>query len=269
MAQPIPPFQQGTLEQVSKIIGDLYSGSELTRVLAEVPLRSDPGEGFTKWRRIAQAISANQSKTGNGNGLVGLVNAAMRPERTLNRKAAADFAKDELRQVLSLAGMTVRNDGKVGRAAKTGTDTEALSRTTRLVRILEQRGAHREVLAYCRPELLRSDHYEAVFEAIKGLGSRLRSISDVDEDGSALVDRVLGGDQPKLRLNSLATKTLRSEQTGVASLAKGLFSAFRNPSAHETRVEWHLSEQDALDVLATLSLVHRRLDGATLGAKDG
>ncbi|WP_276309372.1 TIGR02391 family protein [Cryobacterium aureum] len=48
-----------------------------------------------------------------------------------------------------------------------------------------------------------------------------------------------------------------------SSLAKGLFSAFRNPVAHEPRIEWVLTEQDALDVLGTLSMIHRRLDSAT------
>ena len=49
---------------------------------------------------------------------------------------------------------------------------------------------------------------------------------------------------------------------GVAKLAKGLFSAFRNPAAHEPKLLWAMTEQDALDVLGTLSLIHRRLDQA-------
>jgi uncharacterized protein (TIGR02391 family) len=58
----------------------------------------------------------------------------------------------------------------------------------------------------------------------------------------------------------MASQTERSEQQGVMHLIEGLFGAFRNPAAHEPRVQWHLSEDDALDVLGTLSLVHRRLD---------
>ena len=55
-AKQVPPFPAGTVEGVAKVIGELYSGSELTRVLAEVPLKDDPGEGNTKWRRIAHAV---------------------------------------------------------------------------------------------------------------------------------------------------------------------------------------------------------------------
>ncbi len=64
--------------------------------------------------------------------------------------------------------------------------------------------------------------------------------------------------------NSLRTETERNEQNGLSNIAKGIFSAFRNPSAHEPRVFWHVSEPDALDLLSMLSLVHRRLDTAVV-----
>jgi hypothetical protein len=59
MTSAISAFPGGTLESVCKIIGDLYSGSELTRICAEVPLRGDPGEGITKWKRLYNAVAAN------------------------------------------------------------------------------------------------------------------------------------------------------------------------------------------------------------------
>lgn len=53
--QKFPAFPAGTLEHVCKLIAELYSGSELTRIMCEIPLRDDPGEGNTKWRRLAYA----------------------------------------------------------------------------------------------------------------------------------------------------------------------------------------------------------------------
>lgn len=50
----------------------------------------------------------------------------------------------------------------------------------------------------------------------------------------------------------------------MANLAKGLFSAFSDPAAHEPRVEWALTEQDAIDVPETLPMIHGRMDHATL-----
>jgi uncharacterized protein (TIGR02391 family) len=260
----LAPMPSGTIEHCCKIVGDLYSGTELTRLVGEVPLRNDPGEGVTKWRRLAHAVSTNQVKTGTGNALIRLVTIAMRPDRTLDRVDRAAVARDELTQALSLVGLKVRDDGKVARVARATTDREALQRTDRLRELLTTRGVHAEVLAYCRPELLKVDYYEAVFEAIKGLGTRIRRLTGIDSDGYGLIESTMAGASPVLRINPGTTRTQRDEQLGVANLAKGLFSAFRNPVAHEPRLHWNLSEQDALDVFGTPSLIHRRVDGATI-----
>jgi len=53
-----------------------------------------------------------------------------------------------------------------------------------------------------------------------------------------------------------------SEHRGLMNIMKGVFSAFRNPTAHEPKVSWHVTEQDALDLLTLASLLHRRLDAA-------
>lgn len=267
MTSKYPPFPAGALEQVCKLIGELYSGTELTRIMAQIPLRSDPGEGITKWRRLAYAVSSNQASTQSGNAVIALITTAMRPDRILDRADAARHTRDELNQVLSLVAMKVREDGRVGRAMRAHTTDEAQDRTEHLRALLLRRGAHNEVLSYCRPELLRKDYYEAVFEAIKGLGSRVRQLTGIDADGYRLMDSAMAGAEPVLRINALRTRTQRDEQLGVANLAKGLFSAFRNPAAHEPRIEWTLTEQDALDVLGTLSMIHRRLDGAVVSAQ--
>ena len=67
---------------------------------------------------------------------------------------------------------------------------------------------------------------------------------------------------PMLRINDLKTETDRGEQRGFANLLVGLFGTIRNPLAHNPKVEWQMTEQDAIDLLTTASLVHRKLDNA-------
>ena len=64
--------------------------------------------------------------------------------------------------------------------------------------------------------------------------------------------------------NGLETDWERSEQTGLATLMKGIFSTFRNPTAHAPKVVWATSRADALDMLTLASMLHRRLDNATV-----
>jgi hypothetical protein len=37
-----------------------------------------------------------------------------------------------------------------------------------------------------------------------------------------------------------------------------MFSAFRNPAAHEPKTEFRVTEEDASDLLSLASLLHRR-----------
>lgn len=258
----VQAFSAGTIEAVARVIGDLYSGSELARIMVEARFLDPLGEGQTKWKRLAAAMHATQARQGDGQPILVLIRVALASDRIWSRQSEAAVARDELTQILSLSGYAVREDGRVIRALRTTTASEASARSDRLHKLLSNRGAHPEVVRHCRPELLRKDCYEAVFEAVKGLGARLRAKSELDEDGRALVQAALRGKQPRVLLTDCSTVTERNEQEGVALLTEGVFAAFRNPAAHEPRLVWEVSEQDALDVLGTLSMIHRRLDGA-------
>lgn len=261
MAKQIPVFGSGSVEQIARSVGDIYTGSVLTRVLASAGLMEhDPGEGITKWRRVAQAVSDKQQIQRNGDAAIRLVKSAMQPDRHFGIEIYANRCRDELNVILALSGLEVMEDGRVRRVPTAATLSEAQRREKLLRSHLERRGAHSEVLKHCRPELLKADYYEAVFESIKGLGDRIRHLGKVDLDGRKLVQQTMQGQVPTVAINDRITETQKNEQVGIALLAEGLFSAFRNPAAHEPRLTWVMREQDALDVLGVVSLIHRRLD---------
>jgi len=117
--------------------------------------------------------------------------------------------------------------------------------------------------------LVVDNYFHSVLEAWKSVAAKLRKLTNIDADGTELVDRVLSGPTPLLAINSLTTKSERSEQSGFATLLKGTFGMFRNPTGHEARVNWSIDKVDAEDLMSLLSLIHRRLDRArpnTFGA---
>ena len=66
---------------------------------------------------------------------------------------------------------------------------------------------------------------------------------------------------PSVRVLPNQIKNLQGfEQKGFAHLLVGLFGAVRNPLAHAPKTNWPMSEQDALDILTLVSLIHRKLD---------
>ena len=96
-----------------------------------------------------------------------------------------------------------------------------------------------------------------------GLADRIRSLSGLTSDGSDLVNQALGtrDGAPVLAFNSLRTMSEESEQRGMMQLM-GVFAVFRNPTAHELKTKWAVTEREALDLLTMVSLLHRRRDGA-------
>ena len=88
-------------------------------------------------------------------------------------------------------------------------------------------------------------------------------MSETGGDGAQLVDDVFSLSKgPTISINNLRNETDEGEQKGFANLLKGLFGMVRNPLAHHAKVEWQMLENDAMDILTTLSLVHRKLDVA-------
>jgi uncharacterized protein (TIGR02391 family) len=97
---------------------------------------------------------------------------------------------------------------------------------------------------------------------MKSITSRIRILSGQDGDGADLVDVAYGGKSPILKINSFDTESKRGEQKGFVNLLKGLYGMVRNPTAHESKIEWEMSEQDAIDILTTISLIHRKIDNS-------
>jgi uncharacterized protein (TIGR02391 family) len=121
------------------------------------------------------------------------------------------------------------------------------------------------VLRFCKAELLEKNFFHAVLEAAKSVFERLRSMTALTSDGAALADAALSSiasGVPLLAINSLQTESEQSEQKGFVNLLKGIAGMVRNVHAHAPRISWAIEEVDALDVLTTISFIHRRLDQA-------
>ncbi|HDS1556796.1 TIGR02391 family protein [Stenotrophomonas maltophilia] len=262
----IPPFKASELEAACKVLADTASGlkgDEIGYILADMNVL-DPDAGMTKWKRLFNALAGAQNKHQVGNHLVMFINRAMDPVRYASAQELFALRRDGLNVVLALCGYRVRDDGKVAHATRESTLAGAQARAGRLKSLLEARTTHSEVFKYCRAELLQDNYFHAVFEAIKGLGQRLRDMSGLKTDGAELVNTALSTKSPLVALNSLSTETEISEQKGIANLLLGVFGAVRNPAAHAPRTEWSMPEQDAVDMFALVSYLHRKLDTASV-----
>ena len=250
------------MEAACRVLADTergLTGAQIERLLQEIKI-ADVSPGITKWKRLFNALAEAQNQHQIGNHLILLINLAMNPVNYARDPGAFRWRRDELNVVLAFSGFFVRDDGRVGYADKATTLDAARARAGRLKAALENRNVHVEVLNYCRAELLDENYFHAVFESTKGVAERIRSMSGLAMDGAELVNRAFSTQNPILVLGSLATESEKSEQKGFAHLLVGLFGAVRNPLAHAPKTNWPMSEQDAVDILTLVSLIHRKLD---------
>ncbi|WP_433676885.1 TIGR02391 family protein [Microbacterium gorillae] len=266
----MPEFQQPWSYPVLKAIADVLADTSdgLTgREIGDLLLRlrmEDPIPMATKRDRLAEAFVARQNKDQSSKRIITFIVTAMEPVRYRNQPELFTYRQDRLNEHLAFVGLRVNDEGRVAKGAVARTLDEASRLATSIRDELRRRGCHPEVLRYCSVEVLKKAYFHACLEATKSIFDRLRRLTGASGDGAALVDAALAlgkSGVPMLAINSLRTQTERDEQAGLANLVKGLNGLYRNPTAHDPRLNRTITEVELLEVLTVVSAVHRRLDG--------
>lgn len=188
--------------------------------------------------------------------------AALNPSLYVGNESRAKYAYllEETNKVLLFAGLMIDQSGKLIDVPQAQSLTEVDNRVNRMKKALYDRSIHPEVQKYCISDYLRADYYDAVFEAAKGLAERVRHISGLTSDGSALFQTAFSQKDPYVFFNSMKTDSERSEFSGLKELLDAIFHLVRNPAAHTPKVNWKVEEAKALDILTLISFAHKYLD---------
>lgn len=247
------------VEAICRALGDRDKGltaREIKDLLKRYRI-GDPEPTATKWKRLYAALRRASDAE-----VLELLHAAMHPERYVGRQDEFERRRTRLNQTLGFWSLEFRDDGRLHAAPPIQSLGEAEARANRLHAELERRGVHQDVLRFCQAELLQDNYFHAVFEATKSIAEKIRQRTGLTSDGTALVDQAFGSKNGVLAFNSLRTETEQSEHNGICHLIRGVFSTFRNVTAHAPRISWPIDEADALDLLTLASLLHRRIDAA-------
>ena len=266
MPPRITHFSRAQLEAICKVLADTsegLTGSEIADILGQVGV-ADVAPAMTKWKRLFNALAQEQNRTHSGDRVLAFIRHALEPARYQGDSARLEERRDRVNVTLLLYdGLKFGEDGKFHRTTKASSLPEAEQCANRLRSKLERRGVHPDVLYYCSAEFLGNNPFHAVLEATKSVAEKIRKKTGLTGDGARLVQQALAGNSPLLRINALVADSHRSEQRGFATLLRGMFGTFRNPTAHAPRIYWQMSEEDALDLFTLASYAHRRLDDSS------
>ena len=259
-------FKESEIRAISQSLGDTEFGltnHEIDELFQLCGIKDEFGPG-TKWKRLNHNLWNQQIRDKRRNRILAFIRKAMKPERFIRDPNRFSSLRDQLNTALSFAGLQIDEDGRISSSTPASTLAEAERRAMDLQLGMNTRGAHKDVISFCKAELVADNYFHAVLEATKSIFDKMRSLTGLTEDGALLVDKALCGPCPLLKINALQTESEKSEQTGFANLIKGTYSMFRNTTAHEARIRWNMEKMDAEDLLSLASMIHRRLDSARL-----
>lgn len=258
------PISGSVIEGISRTLGETnngLTGDEISKFLQESSI-TDTEPGATKWKRLFNAFVNYQNKSKNSNNILSFITKSMSPARFVGRNEKFENMRFELNKYLSFSGLQLKENGKLAPTGIITTITEAEQKANRFKSKLELRDTHNKIFEYCKAELLAENYFHSVFEAVKSIADIIRQKTGLSQDGGELIDIAFSIKNPIIKINNLSNETEQSEQKGFANLIKGVFGMFRNTTAHSPKIIWEINEKDALDIMSTISLIHRRLEKA-------
>ena len=263
----ISPLKLSTLEILANTIADIDSnitGSVIHRMLLQSQIDdvSYSEQFLAKRKKLFNAFEKYQNDYNCANGIVLFIQNVLSPQRYVNNQDMYNKLKSEVNKQLAFEGLSINDSNQIISIAKASKISDVQVKVDGLKSKLIEQGAHQLVFSYCNSELLANNYFHAVLESSKGLIKRIQDLAGVKYDGQNLMENVFKDDNPILIINNFQSKSEKDEHRGFRNLLIGIVAMFRNPSSHELKVEWNMSEQDALDIMAMISYCHRRLDKA-------
>lgn len=259
-------FNVAVLELLSDILGDTekgLTGTDIHRFLLQAGIEdvSEKDQFLAKRKRLFNAFANFQNTQKCSNNILKFIQLVLTPSRFIGKSNSYEELRSKVNQQLAFEGYKILENGKFSLVQVASTISDVELKVENLKLELTERNAHSQIFKYCTPELIANNYFHSVFEASKGLFQRIRDLSGLNTDGTALVEQVFSGN-PILIINGFQTKQEKDEHVGFCNILKGLCGMFRNPEAHQPKIFWNIEKQDALEILGLISYCHRRLDNA-------
>lgn len=255
------------IEEVARLLGELITGSKITMLFSMNGWKdhyTETGDKMlsTKWKRIYNTILYEMNKTNSINPFIKIIEDVMQPFTFRDNIDIWKENKRDLNRIIGFCGLELLDDGKLKSVEPTKTLQEAIERTDSLIEKLKVHNIHREIIDYCRPELLNGNYFHAILEASKSVLQRIRDLTNSSRDGNTLINEAFILKNPSLVIkgNRLNDEHEKSQYQGLKSLLNTICYLYRNSTAHSPKLFNPSSEQDAIQAFLLISMAHKHLD---------
>lgn len=257
-------FDDLALQNFANVLAGILTHNNITNMLAlcNIPQAG----GMNKPDRIYYAFKNIQNRSGCGNNVIDFIQKTITPKRYDNN---IQFEADRtaINEKLLYEGYEINERGEILLCKKAQTITEAKERSQKIKTKIRGMNIHHEITKYCEEEWLNEDYFHAMEEVAKSVFDRMRQMTGIQQDGASLASACFSIGQsgiPVLALNRLETVSEQSEQKGFMNFCIGFYGLYRNPKAHNARVNEEVRLSQFAEVLVVASIIHDRLDHAYL-----
>jgi hypothetical protein len=230
---------------------------------------------------LARFVREAEPKNGSGNGFITSMSYPL-----CTRARAVELA-ERVRAILDRLYVDWRSENLVSNTFEFAPERDAsmrlIARLDHAVEIEDMLGGraksprlkadalHPLVWAAASPQWSTGHRHEAVLAATKAVNSMLQSkvdrrdVSEAKLVQESFSDKPPAEGKPRLRFSNIDDdQTRESMRQGAMDFGAGCFRAIRNPVGHLPNDQLELTEQEALERLAAVSLFARWIDSAIL-----
>lgn len=260
-------IDKDVIENVCRVLGELTTGYKITNMFRSLHIYDFDTDNYgkpvsTKWKRLKNAIIYECTQKRKAVPFFLVIEYIMKPINFVNSPESWQGNRRDINANLLFYGFELTDAGKVIITNSVDTVMDAQRRLQSFQNKLEMYDIHKNILQFCNEELFQNNYFHAILEASKSVLQRVRDLSEIELDGTKLIQQVLSSKNPVIliRGNMLKTDTDRSLYNGLKNLLETIVSLYRNPKAHAPKLFDVTSETDAITAFNMMSLAHRILD---------
>lgn len=256
----ITKFNAQSIETISRIIGDIMTGSTISRMLDTLNLK-DNSNHSTKWRRLDYVMRESQNIYNCGNKILEIIEYVFHPTSSwLNNPNEYKSFVNEINKCISFYGYELHDDGKVHMIKSSVTKTQANERYDLLKTKLIERNIHPQILKFCTQDIVNEDYFSIILEASKSIYDRIRNLTGINLDGNTLINTCFNIRSPIIIFNMLRDETEKNLYNGLKNILLSIGQIGRNPKAHTPKIYSYDNLDNCLDILNLISFAHKMLD---------
>ncbi|MCR4422590.1 MAG: TIGR02391 family protein [Exilispira sp.] len=256
----IKPFDLSALEKIAKIVGERYTGSEITEFFRKAGFTNIRHDGSTKWKFVYAALEELQKQPYGPYNIAKVIEKLCYPQEYFEKAEYYKEIVEKMNEILAFYDMEVNfKTGKI--IVKPSNSPTLRSQHSQAELIFDARNFHLEVRKHSRLLFKEGKYFYAVFECCKAFDKYVQEKSRINKHGAELKGAALSLKGP-LKINTQRTDTEKNEQEGIMHLCIGLMRAIRNPEAHEPELDWPITQEDALNILSLISFLWQKIDTA-------